>query len=267
MTAHESSEPQPQGLTDPAFWDAQWDDRAGRRGMQELLHSRDFGKGGSFLRVMDRHVGLSHFKNARVVELGGAASRFLVDLAINAGANVTAVDYSDTGVRQTERLFRERGVNGAAIAADMFTWQSPDPFDFVLHWGLLEHFDEPQAVLRVTADLLKRGGKAVFSMPNLEARGARLWQRNSPDNFSKHILHTDEAIRSACDAVGLRLDRAFHFGLPLVRMAPPEAAGLVSRAADVVHAACCAANTIAPQLFVSGHRAISNTRGFVATRI
>ncbi len=217
--------------------------------------------------MMDRHVGLGQLHNAKVVELGGAASKFLVDLALHAGARVTAVDYSETGVRQTEQLFRARGVDGEAVMADMFNWHGRDnEFDVAVHWGLLEHFESPDAVLSVTASVLKPGGVAVFSMPNLEAYGARIWKYVSPDNFSKHIFHTDADVARACAAAGLELTSTFHCGLPLIRMAPAEHRGIVSVGADVVHAAACLLGTLRPGLFTGGLRHISNTRGFVARK-
>lgn len=253
--------------TDPAFWDAQWDERDGRALSYRLLHSRDFGPAGAFLRVLDRHVGLKHFRDAKVVELGGAASNFLVDLALYTQSQVTAVDYSETGVRQTELLFRARGVEGEAVMADMFDWRDGEgKFDVVVHWGLLEHFDRPESVLDVTASVLKPGGLAIFTMPNLEAFGARIWQHVAPENYSKHIFHSDADVDRACASVGLTLTKTFHSGLPLMRMAPPENRGLVSVCADIGHAAVCLLSTMQPRVFSGGVRSVSNTRGFVAIK-
>lgn len=258
----------PAGLrTDERFWDAQWQERDSRSAVQRLLHGRDFGRGGAFLRLMDRHVGLDAFAGARVVELGGASSRFLVDLALHAGADVTAVDYSEVGVAQTRELFRRAGVAGTALLADIFAWDGDGrPFDVVTHWGLLEHFDDPARVLAASARLVRPGGTVVFTMPNLAAVGARLWARTAPENFAKHVFHDDRAVARACTAAGLTLERTFHSGPPLVRMAPPERRSALAVATNAAHVLLCAAGTAVPSLYGRGHPRVANTRGFVARR-
>jgi hypothetical protein len=94
----------PKTTTD--FWDAQWGERGSRDTLSAWLHRDDFGKNGHFLRLMDRHMP-NLFEGARVCELGGASSKFLVDLALYRGAVVTAVDYSPIGIEQTKALCRD----------------------------------------------------------------------------------------------------------------------------------------------------------------
>jgi 2-polyprenyl-3-methyl-5-hydroxy-6-metoxy-1,4-benzoquinol methylase len=254
-------------LTDETFWDAQWEDRASRSLAQRLLHGREFGRDGTFLRTMRRHVGVDAFRSARVVELGGAVSRYLLDLALWEGARVTAVDYSPVGVQQTRALFAQHGVDGEAVQADMFAWQGGDGrFDVVTHWGVLEHFDDPAPTLAVSARLARPGGLVVFTMPNLAARGAALWKRFAPANFAKRVYHTDEAVRAACAAAGLVVERQFHSGPPLVRMAPPERGGVTAQVTNLLHAALCGVGTLAPGLYVDGTPRLSSQRGFVARR-
>jgi 2-polyprenyl-3-methyl-5-hydroxy-6-metoxy-1,4-benzoquinol methylase len=258
----------PGALTDERFWDAQWEDRAGRSLAQTLLHGREFGPRGAFLRTMRRHVGPDAFRAAAVVELGGAASRFLLDLALWEKARVTAVDYSPVGIEQTRALFARHGVDGQAVEADMFTWHGGDgAFDVVTHWGVLEHFDDPAPTLAVSARLARPGGLVVFTMPNLAARGAALWKRFAPDNFAKHVYHSDAVVRAACEAAGLVIERQFHAGPPLVRMAPPERGGAAAQLTNVLHAALCGLGTLAPGLYVDGTPWLSSQRGFVARRV
>jgi len=249
------------------FWDSQWNQRDDRASVQRLFHARDFGRDGHFLRLMRRYAP-GVFKDAAVVELGGGASRYLVDLARHEHSRVTAIDYSDIGIRQTKELFALHGIQGDTILADIFEWHEADGcFDVVVHWGLLEHFDDPAPILAASARLLKPGGVLVFTMPNLAAVGAGLWRRFAPGNFSAHVYHSDESLRAAMKNVGLRSVRMFHCGPPLVRMAPAERGGLASQAANLAHALLLAGGTLAPSLYLRGHPRISNTRGFVARKI
>lgn len=255
------------GRTNDKFWDSQWEDRADRSLSYRLLHGGAFGKNGLFLRVMDRHVPENVLNGASVIELGGASSLYLVDLATHRGCDVTALDYSDVGIEQTKELFARKNVKGHAIYADMFEWRDGDnSFDVVTHWGVLEHFDDPAPTLSVSAKFAKPGGFVVFTMPNLAAAGARLWQHFAPKNFSAHVYHSDETVRACCEQAGLDLVAQFEFGPPLIRMAPPERGGVAAQVANGAHAVVCMAGSLAPVLFTRGHRRVSSQRAFVARK-
>ena len=57
-------------------------------------------------------------------------------------------------------------------------------------------------------------------MPNMDAWGAFFWRKLSPDDWQRHIYHSDEDIRKACDSVGLELREVFFWGPPLIQIAP-----------------------------------------------
>lgn len=216
---------------------------------------------------MDRQIGLTHLRNARIVEFGGAASRFLLDFALYVHAHVTAVDFSPVGIEATRLLFGQYGIQGEAVHADMFSWDiEPGSFDVVTHWGLLEHFTDPEPVLAASARVVRKDGWVVFTMPNMMAAGASLWRRYAPENYSKHVLHSDKDVADACARVGLQLKSVFYSGPPLLRMAPLEKAGVGPVPINIGHAVLLVIGTLAPSLYVHGHSALSNTRGFVARR-
>ncbi len=249
--------------TNVEFWDAQWNQRSAYGGIASKLRSADFGEKGAFLRVLNRHApGL--FANARLVELGGACSRFAIDLAKYAQCDVTIVDNSEVGIEISKQLFSRENVEINTIFGDIFDLEELDgTFDIVTHWGLMEHFEDPGLIFDISARLLKPGGHLIYSMPNMAAAGARLWKLHAPGNFSAHIFHTDEALDRAAIASGFETQKIFHFGVPLVRMAPAEQNRLSARVADGVHASLLAAQLLSPAIWTSGHPKIASTRAFI----
>lgn len=251
--------------TDESFWDGQWSDRGAASSLVRFLRSGDHGPGGRFIRLF-RAVAGCDLTGKTVVELGGACSRFLIDLA-REGALVTAIDYSPVGVQQTPMMFNDLGIDGRVIEADMFSAGSElGSYDIVTHWGLAEHFRDPAAVMRVASSMVARGGSVIFTMPNMEAFGARLWKFFAPNNYDAHVYHSDEALVRSAEEHGLVLVRRFHCGLPLVRMAAPERHRLLALPVSIVHAVFLLTSRIFPGAFVFGHSAVSDARGFVFRR-
>jgi 2-polyprenyl-3-methyl-5-hydroxy-6-metoxy-1,4-benzoquinol methylase len=253
--------------TNVEFWDAQWNQRSSYGGIASKLRSADFGENGAFLRVLNQHApGL--FANARLVELGGASSRFAIDLAKYAQCDVTIVDNSEVGIEISKKLFSQENVEINTVYGNIFDLSKLDGgFDVVTHWGLMEHFEDPRSIFDISSRLLKPGGHVVYSMPNMAAVGARLWKRHAPANFSAHIFHTDEALNRAAIASGFETQKTFHFGVPLVRMAPAEQHRLTARVADGVHAALLAAQLLSPSVWRSGHPKIASNRAFILKKM
>lgn len=253
--------------TNVAFWDAQWSARSQTSRLANWLRSADFGKRGIFLRAMSRHVpGI--FNAVHVVELGGASSRFAIDLAKFTSSRVTIVDNSEVGIEMSKRLFADENVNIKTVFADIFDLAEMDgKYDVVTHWGLMEHFDDPKSIFDISAQLLKPGGKLVYTMPNMKAVGAGLWKRHAPSNFSAHIFHSDETLQHSAKSAGFGSHKTFHFGVPLVRMAPAEQMSFSAAAANAAHAGMLAAGVMMPRLFTSVSPQLASARGFVLQKI
>lgn len=253
-------------LTSTGFWDSQWSDREGQGSVASFLRRKDHGSDGVFLRALAANIP-DIWKGAKVVELGGGASEFLVDLALHRGSKVTAIDYSPKAIEITHKRYGALGIDAEIIEADIFKLDAHyGQFDVVIHWGLLEHFSDPAPVLQVSHDLLRPGGSLVFSMPNMAAKGAALWKRHAPENFAAHIYHTDAEVAAAAASVGLKTEKNFWFEPPLFRMAPAESRSVTSIAADVAHASSLLVGTVFPALYATGHSSLSANRGFHFTR-
>lgn len=253
-------------LTSTSFWDKQWTDREADGGLAGLLRQGDHGVNGTFLRAMAANVP-EIWRDAKVCELGGGASEFLVDLALHKGARVCAIDYSPKAIEITRERYRQLEISADVIEADIFKLHAySGQYDAVIHWGLLEHFSDPAPVLQVSRDLLRPGGHLIFSMPNMAAVGAQFWKRHAPENYAAHIYHSDATVHAAALAVGLQPQRNFWFGPPLFRMAPAEIRSVTSIAADAAHAGALLLGTVFPGLYANGRSSFSANRGFYMTR-
>jgi 2-polyprenyl-3-methyl-5-hydroxy-6-metoxy-1,4-benzoquinol methylase len=146
----------------------------------------------------------------------------------------------------------------------MLACEFPRSYDLVCHWGVLEHFNDPREVLRVSLRALAPGGTLVFSMPNLEARGAALWRKYAPENYSHHILHSDADLRRCCADLGLELLPTIYWGVPLLRIAPWERGGAWLHLLTAAQLATYAVAAVLP-VFSHGTREFSSERLFFAT--
>ena len=154
----------PKPVTDQPHWDDLWSSGTHVR----ILSDRDpvVGRHGWYLRA------LPPFNGKRVVELGGAGSYILLGIA-KQGATVTAVDYSQVGIALTREIFAANGEAVRTYCADVFTWEPAERFDAVVHFGLIEHFEDPLPLLPAPRhiDLSDSEGPSILrTVPAVERR-------------------------------------------------------------------------------------------------
>ncbi len=108
----------------------------------------------------------------RVLEIGVAPGLDLIDAARRSRIDPYGVDYSERGVQATRRNFTRAGLDGDHVfLADLFSEQFQDAhrgrYDAVLSAGFIEHFSDPDLAVAKHLTLLKPGGLAIITVPNL----------------------------------------------------------------------------------------------------
>lgn len=131
------------------------------------------------LRRLDRRYGMNKRCRAiirrqvsgKLLDVGCATGNFLYEMSKYDGWQVMGVEpdhYASNYAR--ERL-------GLDVRTCTFQEANlpPDTFDVVTMWNVLEHLHYPMAGLAEVSRILKTGGWFVFSVPNLEGLGVKLF--------------------------------------------------------------------------------------------
>ncbi len=129
-------------------------------------------------RIVGRLTAAMQQSAPRVLEVGAGTGRDSVALA-ERGAHVVVVDYVPQSLAIVRENARRRGVPVAVVCADARRMPfRDDTFDACFHAGLLEHFREPNDLLRENARVVTRGGVLLVDVP----------QRFHLYTIAKHIL-------------------------------------------------------------------------------
>jgi 2-polyprenyl-3-methyl-5-hydroxy-6-metoxy-1,4-benzoquinol methylase len=131
----------------------------------------------------------------KFLEIGCAPGKMLSWVAAVLGAQVSGLDYSEPGVRVAKRLFRELALPADIRHEDVFSTTFPEnSFDVVYSAGVIEHFEDPTSIVRIHVKLLKPGGLALITVPNLRGLYGRLASKETLDIHNLDIM-TPEALR------------------------------------------------------------------------
>jgi SAM-dependent methyltransferase len=251
-------------LTDSSFWNSEWKKvKLGNNILNESSYY--FGKRGVFTKIISSKADLG--KVSTVLEIGGGGQNFrLLALVKWFGFKVTALDYSPVALDLVKSLFDVNNQNANFVECDFMEFTTEDKFDLVVHWGVLEHFTDPLALIEKSSQLLLPGGQLVFTMPNMESLGSLAWKKWAPNNWSKHFYHSNNSIFEAMAKCGLSPNIHWHFGMPLVSSAW-ETINIQTRILNVLQKIVSILFRVFPFLGLYGCKYLSSERGFHAYKI
>jgi ubiquinone/menaquinone biosynthesis C-methylase UbiE len=129
-------------------------------------------------RIYLNLIQVTGIQNKKILEVGAGSGRDSLQLA-QENAIVYVLDYSPQALRIVKNLNEQNEVSVYLVQGDAFQIPIPDDtLDIVFHQGLMEHFKDPQSLLKEHFRVLKPGGLLLVDVP----------QRYHVYTIIKHIL-------------------------------------------------------------------------------
>jgi cyclopropane fatty-acyl-phospholipid synthase-like methyltransferase len=121
-----------------------------------------------FHKYFSKHISESD-RGKKVLEIGCGNSVWLPYLHEYFGLETDGLDYSETACKRTEEIFKRHQLKGNIYNADMFNPPADlfEKYDFVVSFGVIEHFTNTSEALKACSFFLKPGGKIITSIPNM----------------------------------------------------------------------------------------------------
>jgi len=132
------------------------------------------------------HKYLSKTKGT-ALEVGCVPGQFLAYISREFGYFPEGIDYVKDAKEITGKTLQNNGIKKFNIyQTDFRTWKPKKKYDLVCSFGFIEHFKNPEEIMKKHAALLKRGGKLLVDVPNFG--GFRGWFQKTVDteNYNKH---------------------------------------------------------------------------------
>jgi 2-polyprenyl-3-methyl-5-hydroxy-6-metoxy-1,4-benzoquinol methylase len=205
------------GVTTKEYWDKYW------------------GPGQAKYPSYDKSRGLFHSYAlllaeciARTAVTLGRAPRTLVDCGCGEGLilrfvreqqpqlEVTGIDYSDA-IDKARAMGMELGYNFKLIRGDLFEVCRPGgagPFDILISLGLIEHFTEPEKLLRQMTEIVAPGGCVITVVPNFDGLFNAFWKLYDSANYGFHVPISRSRLLEIHQQLGLQSAELFTMGTP-----------------------------------------------------
>jgi 2-polyprenyl-3-methyl-5-hydroxy-6-metoxy-1,4-benzoquinol methylase len=139
-----------------------------------------------------------------------------LDVGGGAGWLLTQAKAVEPRLTKTQVVDIDASAQAAALAAShqfflgrIETFETNDRYDVIMMLNLIEHVDDPVAVLSKIKGLLKPGGRILIKTPNHDSLDARLFRHHSWGGLHapRHwVVFTPEAFTQAATRVGLHIE-------------------------------------------------------------
>lgn len=148
-----------------------------------------------------------------LIELGCARSVWLPYFSKEFGFHVAGVDYSPLGCDQATAILAREEVKGEIISADILR---PPPyllnrFDYVVSFGVVEHFEATRECLKACAAFLRPGGTLVTVIPNMNGLVGWLQKCLAKEVYDVHVPLDAKALRREHELGGLTILKCEYF--------------------------------------------------------
>jgi SAM-dependent methyltransferase len=204
-----AGEPKTGDMAGRSYWERVWDETSLPAPVDPNAAGLRHHVRREFHDLFGRHLPPKGAPPARLLEVGCARSAWLPYFAREFACEVTGLDYSPLGCRQSEEVLRRAGVEGEVVCADMFA--PPDrlkgSFDFVVTFGVVEHFDDTAAALAALAAFLRPGGRLITVIPNMTAAVGWLQRVINRPVFDLHVPLDAAQLGEAHRNAGLEVER------------------------------------------------------------
>jgi trans-aconitate methyltransferase len=142
-------------LSSPSYWDTR----------QHKLHApRDKGAIRDLLDTVEPF--LREYKSQRWIELGSSPGHISCLLYRRIKFLPFGIDYSPQAHLYSETMASYANITPTLFQTDIREFIAPEPFDVVMSYGLVEHFEDPEEVLDFHYKYCRKGGLIVVTIPH-----------------------------------------------------------------------------------------------------
>lgn len=193
-------------LTSAGSWDALWDGRGSGRLLRSLRERLGWSR--QIDETLTRLVASAGTGRPRIdiLELGCAPGTVIERLhRLCPQHRYAGIDLAPEGLEQARHRLAELGIEADLHLGDLREIELPGA-DLVISYGLIEHFEDPAAILGHHRRLARPGGHVAVTVPNYaNPMVAALLARYSPDTLATHNLEimNEQAIADAMTRAGL----------------------------------------------------------------
>ncbi len=148
------------------------------------------------------HKHISGGNYSSFLEVGCGSSGWLPYFAKRYGLSISGIDYSEIGCQLAEKNLQMLNIPYEDIfCRDLFAPNATEgkKYDIVFSYGVIEHFDQPENVVKILSGFTNDNGLIITLVPNLTGLAGLMTKRYMPDVYAIHNVFDASMLRKIHD--------------------------------------------------------------------
>lgn len=152
-------------------------------------------------------------KGFNILEIGSANSIWPIYFYQFFNAKADGLDYSEIGCKKSRELLKYYKIPGNIYCADLFKplKKIKNKYDYIISFGVVEHFEDTANCLHSCAKLLKPGGKIITIIPNIPGIIGLIQKIIDKKIYDVHVPLTRNKLSEAHQSASLELEKCEYF--------------------------------------------------------
>ncbi len=176
-------------LTNKYFWENYWDNKKNIES-NFIINDQEVDINYWLSKLILQYRSFNNIKSyLKVLEIGGANGNFLKNIYCLGNCRIASIDFSKKGNKLLkENLEKDNIEPYKIITADVLNYSVKDKFDIVYSLGFIEHFNNPELVIKSHLKFLKKNGLLILGLPDLSNLNGILLKNLDRDFYNKHNI-------------------------------------------------------------------------------
>ena len=182
-------------LTNKKFWENYWKNKAENNNSSSSKNSMivnqqekdiNFWLSKTILQYRDFNK-TSKQNYLKILEIGGANGNFLKNIYFLGNCKVASIDFSEQGNKLLKSNLKKDNIKPyKIITGDIFKYSSKKEFNIVYSLGFIEHFENPEQVIKMHLKFIKKDGLLILGLPDLSNLNGIILKKLDTSFYNKH---------------------------------------------------------------------------------
>lgn len=195
-------------LSTKNFWNRLWKSGEGKDNPVFIIKDKDI----PFSRILKKYIPKS---NSRAIEIGCFPCSFLTYICKNFGYFPEGIDFVEDRKNICSKILEKNGLKKYKIYnEDFLKWKSKKKYGLVSSFGFIEHFKNPEKIVKKHIDLLEKNGKLIIEVPNFSGLRYLIAKNTDSENLARHNLEVMNLgfYKKIAEKYNLKIDYLGYYG-------------------------------------------------------
>lgn len=167
------------------FWNVFWGvEKNSKRPAMQPVSDGDI----PFSKIFQEYIRKSD-GSERAIEIGCFPGTFIAYIAKKFGYTPEGIDFIDNFEKICANVFELNGLKNYKIYnEDFLRWKAKNKYGLVCSFGFIEHFSNPEEIVKKHIDMLDSGGTLILEVPNFNGLRYFIAKNSDFETFKKHNM-------------------------------------------------------------------------------